>query len=190
MAREIPLTAYVEVQIDEDSISLSLISESRDGPVIEDTARFTFGQLEGMAGQHSSISLSAETEEALQGAQPDSPTAEELLAEMETTSRPMPDSGQVMVDDNPAPWSQDTRVVVEEYLSDVKAEDYVIEGTSGEGTLEKHLQSAWDENVADANPSYPADDGVILAHYEGSTEQYAFPESRLVEDSRTRSSQQ
>jgi hypothetical protein len=61
-----PTTAYTEVRIDEDSISLTLISESgSNGPVIEDTERFTFEELQDMAGEHLTLRLSTDSREAL-----------------------------------------------------------------------------------------------------------------------------
>lgn len=61
-----PTTAYTEVQIDDDSISLTLISESgSSGPVIEDTERFTFEELQDMAGEHLTLRLSTDSREAL-----------------------------------------------------------------------------------------------------------------------------
>lgn len=62
---EAPTTAYTEVQVDEDSISLSLISEGRDGVTIEDTERFTFEELKEMEGEHLTLSLSVGSQESL-----------------------------------------------------------------------------------------------------------------------------
>ena len=99
-----PTTAYTEVQIDEDSISLTLISESgSNGPVIEDTERFTFEELQDMAGEHLTLRLSTDSRDALVDSResavvgnllqsenlseaaeemPDNPTSEQLLAYM------------------------------------------------------------------------------------------------------------
>lgn len=99
-----PTTAYTEVQIDEDSISLTLISESgSNGPVIEDTERFTFEELQDMAGEHLTLRLSTDSREALVDSResavvgnllqsesmeekaeiiPDNPSSKELMAYM------------------------------------------------------------------------------------------------------------
>jgi hypothetical protein len=162
MAREQPTTVYTNVQIDEDSISLILISESgSNGPVIEDTERFTFDELQSLSGEHNTLSLSQESVNALESGAVQASLSEILQNEGDTVE------GDVMLDDNPAPWSDDTRVVVEEVTAS-SADEWQIEGQ---------------QTVADANPSYPADDTVILGHYEGPPvpKTYAFPESRLVE---------
>lgn len=162
MAQEPPTTAYVEAQIDEDSISLTLISESgSSGAVIEDTERYTFEELQDMAGQHFNLSLSGDSQEAL--------VEGRRLANIGRIfeSQPRIEEGDVLIDDNPAPWSDDDRVVVEQ-VTNITAKDYDLLGST---------------TVASANPSYPEDDRVVEGHYEGSTKTYAFPESRLVQDS-------
>jgi hypothetical protein len=163
MAREQPTTVYTEVQIDEDSISLTLISESgSNGPVIEDTERFTFDELQSLSGEHNTLSLSRESVNALESGAVQASLSEILQNEGDTVE------GDVLIDDNPVHYrSDDTRVVVEEVTAS-SADEWQIEGH---------------RTVADANPSYPADDTVILGHYEAVPvpKTYAFPESRLVE---------
>jgi hypothetical protein len=127
------MTAYTEVQIDEDSISLTLISESADGVTIEDTERFTFEELQDMAGEHLTLSLSQGSVEDLSEQRedanvgrimaadgleekaeevPDSPESEELLAYMglleddtsdEATSEPRYPQAGEVVYDESAP---------------------------------------------------------------------------------------
>ena len=165
-----PTTVYTEVQIDEDSISLTTISESgSDGPVIEDTARWTFDELQSLSGEHRMLRLSRETQSALESGSLQSQLSE-IFAEAEADLY-FPDEGDVLIDDNPAPWSDDTRVVVEK-VTDTPANEYVIQ---------ENRYSA-DQTVADANPSYPADNRVVEGHYEGSVKTYAFPIDRLVQE--------
>jgi hypothetical protein len=150
---------WLEVQYDGDSFNLTLLSEAVGRQAKAEAV--TNLDPEAVAdGSVFSLSLSDETRTALvENQQSDNP-----LDQLETAPRPTPERGQVMVDDNPAPWSNDTRVVVEEVTDEV-AKDYKID------TI---------ETVATANPSYPDDDTVILGHYKGSTKTYGFPESRLV----------
>jgi hypothetical protein len=172
-----PTTAYTEVQIDEDSISLTLITESQDGVTIEDTARYTFDELQSLSGQHFTLSLSGDSQSALSE-----------LSRLSNIGRIFDESerqieeGDVLEDDNPAPWSNDTRIVVEE-VTDTPADRYIIEGETEGLSIHPDSQQWSEKSVADANPSYPDDDRVILGHYSASTKTYAFPESRLVDPS-------
>ena len=180
MAREMPTTVYTEVQIDEDSISLTTISESgSDGPVIEDTARWTFDELQSLSGEHRTLRLSRETRSALESGSLQSQLSE-IFAEAEADLY-FPDEGDVLIDDNPAPWSDDTRVVVEK-VTDAPANEYVIQGYHEGEVVDERQQFNTDETVEDANPSYPADNRVVEGHYEGSVKTYAFPIDRLVQE--------
>lgn len=80
---------------------------------------------------------------------------------------PLPEPGDVLTDENAPDWSDCDWVEVRDVLPDVRADEYEI-------------QNGTDMTVADANPSYPADDAVILAQYEGFGDWYAFPASRLA----------
>lgn len=185
MAREQPTTAYTEVQIDEDSISLTLISESgSNGAVIEDTERFTFDELENMAGAHRTLRLSRESVTALEEA--GSQQLGELVENLENEQvENLPQKGDVLIDENSPSWSNGDRVVVEDVVK-CRANEYVIQSPYGgkENTVPERVDPLCDKTVADANPSYPDDDRVVLAHYLDDTggDAYAFPESRVVEE--------
>jgi len=170
---------WLEGQIDENGISLTLISEKRhSGAQVEEIKHFDISELEQMSGELFSLNLSDETSEALVGnsASRDSgqseiedyadslPSEIEALSELETSARPTPERGQTMVDENAPHWSNDDRVEV------IQATDY---------SADKFGMGDPGSTVADANPSYPDDDNVILASYVGSQKEYAFPESRL-----------
>lgn len=192
-----PIDVYVEAQIDDDSISLSLLSESRDGARVEDTARVTFDELQERAGDIFNLRLSPETREQMVGEQDDSwpveqmlsedfedlPETEEMFERISKSAEEMveemeePSEGDVMVDTNAPEWSQDNALTVVEYLPHITCDEYVIDSLNSDSDLELWSESA--RTVADANPSFPADDAVITARYEEGGDVYAFPESRL-----------
>jgi hypothetical protein len=165
MAQETPIDVWNEITISQSGVGVTLYSEYGEGggAVVEDETWFTFDELEGKAGDIISLNLSEESQLSLvEDDKSFRETVEESLAEEQQVSE-----GDVLIDDNPAPWSNDTRVVVEDADVVEPASDYYIVESGG--------------TVAQANPSYPRDDDVILGHYEGSTKTYAFPESRLVQ---------
>lgn len=175
MAREQPTTVYTEVQIDEDSISLTLISESgSNGAVVEDTERFTFDELQSLSGEHRTLRLSDESAKALVEGRRDA-----MKGQILDTEPTHPEPSTVLTDENAPSWSQDDGVEVTEVLSEVTAEEYVIEGQHAGQALDTSLQSWNDKTVADANPSYSPDETVILGRYIGGSKEYAFPASRL-----------
>lgn len=170
-----PINVWNEVRVTGDGISISLISEGAGNPpVVEDEAWFTFDELQEMGpSEPINLNLSDESRSAMVGGRQsdDEPTP--------------PQRGDPMVDDNAPSWAEDSRVVVEQYLPSVCAYEYVIEGPNASGAMDPTLQARSDETVAAANPSYSADEPVVLARYVDSpAETYAFPESRLVEPSR------
>ena len=173
MAREMPTTAYTEVQIDEDSISLTLISESgSNGAVVEDTERFTFEELQSLSGEHSTLRLSDESAEALVEGRRLAMKGQIL------DSQPQVSEGDVLTDENAPHWSSNDWVEVVEVL-DKSADRYVIEGPN-EGPVPDGMPLHFhDRTVAEANPSYPDDDTVVIAQYAGTGKHYAFPISRL-----------
>jgi len=194
MAREQPTTVYTEVQIDEDSISLTLISESgSNGAVIEDTQRYTFDELEGLTGQHETLSLSRESVNALeQGAVQDDmeqlldeaeqmveePAGQELAEEQVSG---LPEVGNVYTDENAPSWSEDDWVEVVEVLEDVSCDEYVIQSMNSQRENSVVSNVAFhEETVADANPSYDPSEPVVIGQYNGSGDEYAFPASRLI----------
>ncbi len=178
-----PNTAWVEVQVDENSISLSLLTEGNDGARVEETAMYNFKSLPQSDGAIDSLNLSDKTQDAL---------AEQVRlsaigkifedTEIDTTDEPTyPEPDTVLTDDNPAPWSEDTRVEVLEVLSDVTCEEYVIQGRNSGEVVDPANQDWTDETVATANPSYSSDEPVIIGQYLDGNKEYAFPASRLVE---------
>lgn len=191
MAREQPTAAYTEVQIDEDSISLTLISESgSNGAIIEDTERFTFDELETMAGEHRTLRLSRESVNALE--ESDSQQfvegvpgidGAELVENLETEQvSGLPEVDGVYTDENAPSWSDDDCVEVVEVLNNVRCDEYIIQSpySEREGTTPDSLDPLCDKTVADANPSYDASETVVIGQYNGSGDEYAFPASRLV----------
>lgn len=179
-----PLTAYTEVQIDDDSISLTLISESQDGARIEDTERFTFDELQEMSGEHQTLRLSDDTQSEL-SEQARLAMVGNLSEAMSESGRNLPEAGDPMVDDNAPSWSEDPRVIVTEVVEDVTCDEWVIEGQHEGTALSPDLQTWTDKTVADANPSYDSDEPVVFAKYaDGDGDEYAFPASRLVEPDR------
>lgn len=178
MAREQPTTVYTEVQIDEDSISLTLISESgSSGPVIEDTERYTFDELQSLSGEHSTLRLSRESVNALK-TEEKAVLDGDLLAELEEGDD-LPEVGDCLHDQNP-PWWSEQRLEVVEVLEHVTCDEYVIQGRHEGQALDTSLQSWNDKTVADANPGYDKDEPVVIAQYDGTGGTYAFPASRLA----------
>jgi len=175
-----PTTAYTEVQIDENSVSLTLITESQDGPHIEETARFTFDELQSLSGQHFTLSLSGDSREAFEEQSRLSAIGQILDSQESVEDEPTyPDVGEVVYDTNAPDWSDDERVEVTEVLSSVATLEYVIQGLN-EGHVMHPAEQHWtDKTVADANPRYDADDAVILGKYTENGDVYAFPAGRL-----------
>jgi hypothetical protein len=171
-----PTTAYTEVQIDDDSISLTLISEGQGGVRIEDTERYTFEELQSLSGEHDTLRLSPNTREELDEQARLAIVGSLSQVEQEPT---LPEDGDVLTDENAPLWGGDWVEVVE-VLSKVRADEYVIEGQHSGQALDKSLHTWTDKTVADANPSYDADEPVVIGQYEGTGKHYAFPESRLT----------
>lgn len=169
---------WVEAQIDGSAISLSLMSESSDGVTVEETARYTFGELQEMTGESFSMSLSDDTRDDLSemnnlAALGDIVTQTEEKSLME---------GDIAIDQNPPSWSEDNRVEVVEVLEGTTCEQYVIDGYNEGCPVPPAMQNPSDETVADANPNYDANETVVLAEHTegpGPNKTYAFPESRL-----------
>lgn len=204
-----PITAFNEVRITEDGISISLYTESSEGVRVEDERLFTFDEMEDMSGEVLMLKMSEDSRDELSeqrtGANigrvlmagdsledradelSENPEAEELLAYMgfyddrEDVGEPTyPEPGEIVVDQNPPEWSEGNELEVVEVLSDVTAEEYVVQGQNSDTTIDAALQSWDDKTVADANPSYSSDEPVIIAEYiDGNGTEYAFPASRL-----------
>lgn len=206
-----PTTAYTEVQIDEDSISLTLISESgSSGPVIEDTERFTFEELQDMAGEHLTLRLSTDSREALVDSResavvgnllqsesmeekaeiiPDNPSSTELMAYMGLLGGEATD-GEPTGEDPDGTTDTGLLPTAGEVLTDMNAPDWsdddwvevveVLPNTSADEYVIQENHIGRDETVADVNPSYDRDEPVIIGQYEGTGKHYAFPASRLA----------
>lgn len=177
MEQNPPVSAWTEIQIDNDSISLTLVTEGPDGTKVEDTERFTFDELQDKAGAIESLKLSTETKETMREAQQElnDLEAKRLIAEMESDDN-LPSEGDILIDKGSPSWSNDDRVRVVEVLENTTCDEQLIDMDQGLGSLFK-------KSVAQANPSYPDDDCVIVAEYvDDPTKNYYFPESRLVKE--------
>ena len=206
-----PTTAYTEVQIDDDSISLTLISESgSNGPVIEDTERFTFEELQNMAGEHLTLRLSADSREALSDSResavvgnlaqsenlseaaeemPDNPTSDELLAYMGLLGGGATD-GQESGDsqESDLPEVGDTMVDTNspEWSDDDRVRVTNISDKSADEYIVQESDFGYIKTVADVNYDADDDETVIEAQYLDENacatgKVYGFPISRLTE---------
>jgi len=161
MEKEI-LSVWNEVRVTADGVSVTLYSESTNsGAVVED--EYWISKDEMADTPHSVESLRMESR---------------LHQEAPSDSESNFSEGQAVVDKSPPSWAEGERLVVDEVLShpQVTAETYLYRenaATSG------RLDALFSQTVADVNEEYPADDRVILARYEDSDKQYAFPASRL-----------
>jgi len=199
-----PTTAYTEVQIDDDSISLTLISESGgSGPVIEDTERFTFEELQDMAGEHLTLRLSTDSREALVDSResavvgnllqaetmeeraeeiPENPTTKELLAYMGMLGGEATDGSES--------GSVENLPEVGQIVRDNRPPDWsqdnrlevvnISDKSASEHVIEERVSHLPDKTVFDANPHCDSDETVVEARYlSGNNKTYAFPLSRL-----------
>lgn len=173
---------WVEGQIDEEGISLTLVSEGQDGAVVEEIKHFTFDELQDMSGEMFSLNLSDETRDGLREQLRLSNIGrvfEEDSQESEEGDGSLPERGDVLTDENSPHWSDDDGVEVTEVLQSTRADRYVVQGPNEGRSISPKNQQFTDQSVANANPSYPDDDCVILGRYIGGSKEYAFPESRL-----------
>lgn len=183
MVKEMPTTAWTEIQIDNDSISLTLLTEGDDGARVEDTARFTFEELQEKSGDIESLRVSDETREALSDVWSSSlgkidwkddrsmsrPTREDTGRSAKLAGENWAegiDAGDPMVDVNPPSWSDDARVIVTEVTDQPADLCYLNEHTS--------------VTVADKNHGDWSKDPVVKAKYVGGNgKEYKFPARRL-----------
>ena len=147
---------------------------------MEDETWFTFAELQEQSPSAPiSLNLSDETQSAF--------AEERRMAQVgrisENQESNLPQVGDRVRDENPPDWATDLEELeVVEVLSDVRADEYVIQGPNEGTAIDKSMQRLSDETVADANPSYDEDEPVVLAKYErGDSDEYAFPASRLSE---------
>ena len=170
------INVWNEVRVTADGISITLLSErASGGAIVEDETWFTFDELTANSPQSPiSLNLSDETSQDF--------AEQRRLAQVGMImdeGDDLPEPGDVLEDQNPAHWSDDTRVEVVEVLPNTRCEEYVIQGRHEGQSLPKSEQSWTDETVATANPSYDEGDTVVRGKYVGSEKVYAFPASRL-----------
>lgn len=173
---------WVEGQIDEEGISLTLLSEGNDGAVVEEIEHFTFDELQDMSGEMFSLNLSDETREGLSEQLRLSNIGrifEEDSQESEEGDGSLPERGDVLTDTNPPHWSDEDGVEVTEVLQSTRADHYVHSGANEGRAVSPENQHFTDKNVAYSNPSAEPGDCVILGRYLDGSNEYAFPESRL-----------
>ena len=170
---------WLEAQIDENGIALTLISEGvGEDAIVEAVDHYTFDELQDKSGDMFNMNLSDDSRETLSEMRRLSNIGKIAESDFEATDETesqegddLPEVGDVMIDENSPSWSKDDRVKVVN-VTDKQANEYVIE--------ERLLGNS---HVSDANPSYNEEDTVIEATYVGSDgdETYAFPVSRLSE---------
>lgn len=179
-----PIAVWNEITISESGIGITLYSEGEDGACVEDETWFTHAELEDMAGDIVSLKLSEESQSELRDGR-DAATEKRISEWLEEQRTMQSESrlqvGDIVVDDNCPSWSDDSRVRIDEILSDVRADEYIIQGDTKGEVLSTLAQSWNDKTVADANPSYPEDDIVVIGHYIDGGKDYAFPASRLTQ---------
>jgi hypothetical protein len=168
---------WLEAQIDENGIALSLISEGvGEDAIVEAVDHYTFEELQDKSGDMFNMNLSDDSRETLSEMRRLSNIGKiaesDIEAKDETESqegKELPEEGDILWDDNAPSWSQDDRVEVVN-VTDQQADEYVIEE-----------RVFGNDHVSDANPSYDEQDTVIEATYLDSERSgtYAFPASRL-----------
>lgn len=180
---EAPNSIWVETRITDEGISITLLSESLDGAVVEDETWFTFDEMNEMAPSAPiSLNLSNETREILRRNSRDhqQKDIEEVIDELEGPD--LPEEGDVLLDQDPPSWSPPRpAVTVTEVKEDVRADQYVANGLNEGLVIHPSNQEHGDRSVADLNPRYREDDAVIIGTYPDSDNEYAFPVSRLEE---------
>jgi hypothetical protein len=167
--------AWVEAQIDGNSITLSLMTETQDGATVEETARYTFAELQEMSGEQFSLSLSDDTRDTLSDLNGLAVFGDAIAEEGGTVLS----EGDIAIDPNAPHWSQDNRVEVVEVLEDTTCEKYVAKGPNAGEVVPTDEQRLTDDTVADMNQNYDSDDTVVLARYCEGSDVYAFPSERL-----------
>jgi hypothetical protein len=165
MARQPVATVWNEIRIAGDGISVTLYSEGSDGVRVEDEVRFTFEELDELAGGVESLRLSDETKDQIAG---DTNLSLDEIRESlkEQGVRKKFSEGDRAIDSHAAEYLANTEVEVVGY-ADEQADEYYIDNDLKENT------------VADVNPQFDSDEPVVEAVYESGGDTYAFPESRL-----------
>lgn len=170
------LDTWTEIRTSDSGISATLYSEWEGGEVIvEDEMWLTQAELSD-SREITSLNLSQESREAIYSRSDDSDATQRNGVELIQESNYVIENGDWVFDKSPPTWSEDAPNLQVIEVTDMRADEYVIE----EADLFKP-----EETVADANPSYPSDDRVILCRFGDqmdSDEPYAYPESRLTVD--------
>lgn len=171
-----PINVWTEMRATSEGISITLYSEwreRREPTQVEDEVWYTHTELEVMSEEgslRSDLKLSESTRNRLSEVNDTDPAGSVMCSQF--VEDDLPEEGDKMLDSNAPSWSSFDMVKVEE-VTDKKADEYVIE----ENTYNPS------KTVADANPSYPDDNRVVLARYGTETgwsnTAYAFPASRL-----------
>lgn len=186
-----PINVWTEMRATSEGISITLYSEWRgnngDPTKVEDEAWYTHTELEVISEEgelRSDLSLSDSTRDRLNSlrteANDEIPMLQEAWENGDTeTNTLMPEAGDWMIDENAPEWSDDERVQVVEVMSDVTADEYLIQGPRSGEVVDPSLQLRGDKTVAEANSSYGEDEPVVIAQYGGSGDEYAFPAGRL-----------
>lgn len=172
---------WIEGQIHSDGVSLSLLSESREGGArVEAVENLTFEELESREGDLFNMRLSDETRLAIDETNRLANIGR-IFEDSDESGDELPEVGDCLTDQNPPPWSDNTECLeVVEVLEHVTCDEYVIQGRHEGQRVDKSKQDWTDKTVADANPSYDSDEPVVLAQYDGAGDWYAFPASRLA----------
>lgn len=166
---------WIEGQVDENIISLTLLSESQNGAKVEEIKSFTLDELTDLSGEIFSMNLSDETREAIQ-----SSTKTDMIEMVDNTEEnnkrdtsntgdyTLPSAGDIVYDTEGPDWGESTRMEVTDVLWNTRAENFNIKD-----------DSIYEKTVYSVNNCEP-DEPVIMARYvEGSGDEYAFPVSRL-----------
>lgn len=154
---------WVEGQIDNRGIAISLISEGNSGARVESVEHFTFDELENMQGELVDLNLSDESRSAIVGETVGNSASRQ-------SGWNLPEVGDIVRDTHDQPhWSDEDRLRVIE-VTDIPARNYDI----GEYNLNRNPVT-----VADKNPDEPKDAPVVVANYLDSDTEYSFPCTRL-----------
>jgi len=170
------LDTWTEIRTSDSGISATLYSEWEGGEVIvEDEMWLTQDELSD-SREITSLNLSQESREAIHSRSDDSDDTQKNGVELIQETMYAIEEGDWVFDKSPPSWSEDAPNLQVIEVTDMRADEYVIE----EAKLFKPV-----ETVADANPEYPSDDRVVLCRFGDqmdSDEPYAYPESRLTLD--------
>jgi len=169
------LDTWTEIRTSDSGISATLYSEWEGGElIVEDEMWLTQDEL-SYSREITNLNLSQESREAIHSRPEDSDDTQKNGVELIQETMYAIEEGDWVFDANPPPWSEDAPNLQVIEVTDMRADEYVIE----ENMFEP------DSTVADANPEYPSDDRVVLCRFGDqmdSDEPYAYPESRLTLD--------